>query len=101
RRGPKLPGAQLGQLLVICLLVVVPVNYVLHERHTVGPAAYTFTDVDGYVADTDGARSTSTADAAAAWVRLKHGGAPMPNLVQFNWGFRASFNQNLDLTPLE
>ena len=91
----------LAQLALVCLVVAGPLTYSLHKRHTVGPAAYTYTDVDGYVAEQNGAMSTSTGDASSAWRRAQRSDFRFSDLTQYNWGFRADFDQNLDAVPLE
>src|SRR5882672_2489951 len=70
-----------AQLAVVCLAVAGPLTYSLAHHHTVGPAAYYFTDVDGYVAEQNGAMTTSTADAAAAWKHAQTTGAHFADLT--------------------
>ena len=91
-----------AQLALVCLVVVGPLTYVLHQRNTVGPGDFYFTDGVSYVSETDGLRTTSTEDAAAAWIRIAvDGHGRFANLTQYNWAYRASYNQNLDAAPLE
>lgn len=89
------------QLMVVCVAVAGPLTYTLHSRHTVGPAAYTYTDVDNYVGETDGARTTSIADARKAWSHSEQTGARFADLAQWDWSFFASFNANPNAAPLE
>lgn len=98
----SLTPRDVAQLALVCLVVVGPLTYVLHQRNTVGPGDYTFTDGVSYVSEIDGAMTTSTQDAAADWIRItQRGEGRFGDLTQYNWGFRASFNQNLDAAPLE
>ncbi len=97
----KLIAVNVVQVLIVGLVVAGPLTLVLHERHTVGPAVFTYTDVDGYVAEQDGEATRSAHDATDAWNNAKRGAATFPNLTQYNWGFRAQYDQNLDATPLD
>ncbi len=104
--GPRRPNGRaiasaVAQVAVVCLLVGGPLTYTLHERHTVGPTAFTFTDVDGYVAEQNGEMTRSAHDASDTWAKAQRGAASFPNLTQFNWGFRANYNQNLDASALD
>lgn len=89
------------QLIVVCAAVAGPLTYTLHQRHTVGPAAYTYTDVDNYVGETDGAQATSISDARSAWARSERTGSRFADLAQWDWSFFASFNANPNAAPLE
>lgn len=97
----RLPLRDLAQLMVVCVAVVGPLTYTLHAHHTVGPAAYTYTDVDGYVAEQDGAQTTSISAAARAWDRAQPTGARFADLTQLYWSFVASFNANPNAAPLD
>jgi hypothetical protein len=88
------------QLLIVVLVVAGPLSYTFHEHYTVGPGVYYYADVTSYVSEQDGQLTRSTGDAAAQWVRYARTGARYSDLNQYNWGFRASFNQNLDFGPL-
>jgi len=89
-----------AQILVLCVVVAGPLTYVLHERHTVGPAAYYFTDVDNYVATQEAAATTSLRDARADWKQYARTGTRFADLTQFIYAFFADFGSNLDATPL-
>jgi hypothetical protein len=97
----RLPLRDMAALLLIGLAVAGPLTFVLHERHTVGPASYSFTDVDNYVGVQDAARSRSLHEARIAWQEFRHTGHPSANLTQFIWSFIAEFGSNLDATPLD
>jgi hypothetical protein len=97
----RLPLRDLAQLLVVCVAVAGPLTYTLHGRHTAGPAAYTYTDVDNYVAEEDGARYTSILDARNAWDRAQQTGARFADLTRWDWSFLASFNANPNAAPLD
>jgi hypothetical protein len=100
-RRPRLPLRDLAQLLVVCVAVVGPLTYTLHAHHTVGPAAYMYTDVDDYVPEQDGAETTSISDAIKAWDHAQQTGARFADLTQWNWSFFASFNANPNAAPLD
>ncbi|HEX8158886.1 MAG TPA: hypothetical protein VF526_15985 [Solirubrobacteraceae bacterium] len=89
-----------AQVLVVCIAVAGPLTFVLHERHTVGPAAYYFTDVDNYVAVQEAAATTSLREARAAWQEHVRTGSRFADLTQFIYAFIADFGSNLDATPL-
>jgi hypothetical protein len=89
------------QLAIVCIVVAGPLTYTLHERHTVGPAAYYFTDVDNFVAEQDGAQTESIATARAAWMDHTRTGEHFSDLTQYQWAFLAHFDANLDATPLD
>jgi hypothetical protein len=95
------PSRELLQLLVVCVAVAGPLTYVFHERHTVGPAAYTYTDVDNYVAEQDGAQTRSIHEASDAWNKSVRRGTRFADLTQRNWSFLSNFNGNLDAAPLD
>jgi hypothetical protein len=89
-----------AQLLVVCVVVTGPLSAVLHARHTLGPAAYYFTDVDSYVATQQGAQTTSLRDAREAWNESQRDGTRFADLTQYNYAFLADFGANLDAAPL-
>jgi hypothetical protein len=97
----RLPLRDIAALVLIGIVVTGPINYVLHERHTVGPAAYTYTDVDNYVALQDGAQTESLHTARINWHRLQAAGSTGRNLTLFTWDFFADQGSNLDATPLD
>jgi hypothetical protein len=97
----RLPRRELFQLLVVCLAVAGPLTFTLHQRHTVGPVAYTYTDVDNYVAVQDGAQTTSIRDASDAWTKSLRNGTRFADLTQRNWSFLSQFDGNLDAAPLD
>ncbi|MGO9488093.1 MAG: hypothetical protein ACLQBB_03580 [Solirubrobacteraceae bacterium] len=90
-----------AQLLIVCMVVTVPLNAVLHSHHTVGPVAYTYTDVDNYVGEEDGARTMSIASARSAWASSVRTGARFADLTAWDWSFFASFNANPNAAPLD
>jgi hypothetical protein len=91
----------IAQLLLVCVAVAGPLSYTLHAHHTVGPAAYTYTDVDGYVAEQDGAQFTSIDHAAKAWEHAQPTSARFADLTQLYWSFVDSFNANPNAGPLD
>jgi hypothetical protein len=97
----RLSLRDLVQLLAVCAAVAAPLTYTLHAHHTVGPAAYTYTDVDNYVGEEDGARTTSIGDAREAWERSERTGDRFADLTQWDWSFFASFNANPNAAPLD
>jgi hypothetical protein len=97
----RLPLRDLAALLLIGLAVTGPINATLHQRHTVGPAVFTYTDVDNYVAVQDAARSVSLHSARDAWNAHLRSGRRFGNLTQFTWSYFAQFGSNLDATPLD
>jgi hypothetical protein len=96
----RLPARDVVALLLVCLTVIGPLSYVLHERHSVGPTAYYYTDVDNYVAVQDAAQRTSLHSARQEWLRHASAGTRFANLTQREWAFIAWFDNNLDATPL-
>jgi hypothetical protein len=88
------------QVAVVCIVVAGPLTYTLHEHHSVGPAAYYFTDVDNFVAEQDGAQTASIETARAAWTRHVKTGQRFGDLTQYQWAFLAHFDANLDAAPL-
>jgi hypothetical protein len=101
KRWMRLGPHELFQLLFVCIAVAGPLTYTLHERHTVGPVAFVYTDGDSYVSEQDGAQFTSIRDARHAWERSARTGARFADLTQWDWSFRAFFDANLDATPLD
>lgn len=99
--GWRIGTRDLVQLLVVCVVVVGPLTYTLHEHHTVGPAAYTYTDVDNYVGEQDGAQTTSILKATNAWDQAQRTGTRFADLAQWDWSFFSSFNANPNATPLD
>ena len=97
---PRISWHEALQLLLIVVVVAGPLTAALGHHGTVGPAAYTYTDVDGFVAEQDGAIRTSTHDARAAWERYEETGDRYADLTQWAWSFSAWFGQNLDAAPL-
>lgn len=97
----RLPLMDLAAMVLVGLAVAGPVNYTLHERHTAGPAIYTYTDGDNYVAVQDAAQTVSLHTADTRWIALKHGGGRGHNLAQYTWEFFANQGSNLDATPLD
>jgi hypothetical protein len=99
---PGLPRLRDGMaLLVIAVVVTVPTTVTLHHRHTVGPAAYYYTDGDNYVAVQDAARTVSLQSARDSWHHLLSTRQRFKNQSQFTWAFIADFGSNLDATPLD
>jgi hypothetical protein len=97
----RLPLRDIAALVTIVVVVTAPLSFTLHERHTVGPAVYTYTDVDNYVAVQDAARTVPLDTARQAWLRFERTGALPANLTQFIWSYFADFGSNLDATPLD
>jgi hypothetical protein len=97
----RLPPRDVAAMALIALAVAGPINYTLHQRNSVGPAAYTFTDVDNYVAVQDGARTVSLHDARATWNGDAAKGTRGPNMTQWLWDYFANLGSNLDATPLD
>jgi hypothetical protein len=94
RAGGRLSLRDIAQLLLVVVAVTGPLNYVLHARHTVGPVAYYFTDVDGYVSEQDGAQTTSIHDARDVWAGVQRNSTRLADFTQYYWAFVASFNAN-------
>ena len=101
-RADPLPSWRgVGGLLIVCVAVTGPLNYALHSHHTVGPAAYTDTDVDNYVALQDAAQTTSLSAARRALEQHNRSGTPWADRTQWRWAGIVAFNSNLDATPLD
>lgn len=98
--GRRLSLRDVVQILVVCVTVAGPLTYTLHIRHTTGPAAYFYTDVDNYIGEQDGAITTSIGDARSAWAHSQRTGARFADLTQWDWAFFASFNANPNAAPL-
>jgi hypothetical protein len=88
------------QILVVCVAVAGPLSYALHERQTVGPTAYYFTDTDNYVGVQDAAKTSSLHDARRAWHDYQDEGKRFADLGQLVYGFVATVGSNLDAGPL-
>lgn len=101
-RAPRRPRwSELGHILIVCVLVAGPLTYALHQRHTVGPAAYSYTDVDSYVAEQDGAQTSSIQHARDIWTSKARSGERFGDLTQWDWSFLSDFDANLDAAPLD
>jgi hypothetical protein len=89
------------QLALVCAAVAGPLTYVLHEHHTVGPAAYYYTDVDNYVAYEDGIRTTSITAADRAWSDHQRTGTRFADIMNWYWAFYAQYDDKLAAGPLD
>ena len=85
RRSASRPWPSVKDLAALALVVVVvvgPVDAVLHEHRTVGPAAYFFTDVDNYVSRAgrrpDGVAALGRRDVPPRPADRNRGGRPHP-----------------------
>jgi len=105
RRAGERPGLprlrDVAALLVVAVAVTVPTTVTLHHRHTVGPAAYFYTDGDNYVAVQDAARTVSLHSARNAWRQFVRTQQRFKNQSQFTWAYIADVGSNLDATPLD
>lgn len=102
RRAPGRPHLrELAHILIVCAAVAGPLTYALHERHTVGPVAYSYTDVDSYVGEQDGAQTTSIQRAREIWTSNARSGTSFGDLTQWDWSFLSFFDGNLDAAPLD
>jgi hypothetical protein len=97
----RLPPRDLAALALVGLAVAGPVTYTLHERATVGPAVYYYSDADNYVAIQDAARTTSLHAARQAWDQHLRTGARWGDLTQLIWSSIAGLGSNLDAGPLD
>jgi hypothetical protein len=97
----RLPLRDIAALLLVAIAVAAPLTSVLHEHHTVGPAVYTYTDVDNYVATQDAAGRESLHAARDSWLHHARTGARYSDLTSFIWSYFADFGSNLDATPLD
>jgi hypothetical protein len=97
----RLPISDIVALVVVGVVVAGPISYTLHERHTVGPAVYYYTDVDNYVAVQDAARTVDLHVARDHWKGRFAEGARYGNLTQYVWSYIAQVGSNLDATPLD
>jgi hypothetical protein len=97
----RFPLRDVAQVLVVCVAVAAPLNYALHERHSVGPAAYYYTDVDNYVALQDVAKTTSLADGRSMWEHYERTGERFAQLGTLAYSLIAFLGANLDATPLD
>jgi hypothetical protein len=80
-------------LAVVCVVVAAPLDYTLHERHSVGPIGFEVWDAVGYTAETDGMVQQSIRQAL-------HPEPANANFVRTYWTTSASGDQNLDAAPL-
>lgn len=105
RSGHRWEGRQVFSdfvaLGIVVLAVTGPLTYTLHDHHTVGPAAYYYTDVDNYVAEQDGATTLDLPAARARWAEIARTGKLPSDLERFAWTFIANLGSNLDATPLD
>jgi hypothetical protein len=97
----RFPLRDVAQVLLVCVAVAAPLNYALHERHSVGPAAYYYTDVDNYVALQDVAKTTSLADGRSMWEHYERTGERFAELGKVAYSLIAFLGTNLDATPLD
>jgi hypothetical protein len=81
-------------LVAVCVVVTAPLNYTLHERHSVGPIGFEVWDTVGYTAEIDGMTQQSIRAAAHQNYTTAR------NFIDAYWEFYASGNQNLDAAPL-
>ncbi len=88
------------QLALVTVAVAGPLTAALAHHDSVGPAAYYYTDVDGYVAEQDGAARMSLHDAASTYGDRRANPNAFPDRTLWNWGFLAWFSSNLDAGPL-
>jgi hypothetical protein len=96
----RFPIRDVAQILVLCIAVAAPLNYALHKRHTVGPVAYYYTDVDNFVALPDAAQTTSLRDGQEAWEQYVRTGERFADLAKMQYALIAYLGSNLDATPL-
>jgi MFS family permease len=99
-------------LLAVCVIVAAPLDYTLHERHSLGPLGYAVWDSVDYTAEPDGMEQQSIREASGHYSEAEiHGfvnGGKNPshavnkrsNFVRLFWSFYASGDQNLDAAPL-
>lgn len=80
-------------LALVCLVVAAPLDYTLHERHSVGPTGFEIWDTDGYVAETDGMQQQSIRQGEQT-------APPDASLVRMVWLGYTSGTQQLDAVPL-
>jgi hypothetical protein len=93
RRSAPFKVVDIVQLAVVCLAAAAPITYTLHERGSVGPAAYAVGDVDGYVAVADGAQHQSLRTA-------QHQKTPFADFTVGYYDNYAAAVQQLDVTAL-
>lgn len=98
--GSRLSLHDIFQLVFVCLAVSGPLTYTLHERHTAGPVAYMYTDVDNYIGEQDGAQTTSISDARSAWNNALEHNTRFGDLTQYDWAAFASFNANPNMAAI-
>ncbi len=100
-------------LIAVCVIVAAPLDYTLHERHSVGPIGFAVWDSVDYTAEPDGMEQQSIRQASGHYSEAEihgfvNGGAAHPshavnqkaNFVRLFWSFYASGDQNLDAAPL-
>jgi hypothetical protein len=111
----RLPARDAFALIVVCVVVAAPLNYTLHERHSVGPIGFSVWDAVGYTAEADGMAQQSIRQAERS--KIIAGGHNAPEalaalagrgrrpsgnntLSQLYWDAYAPGVQNLDAAPL-
>jgi hypothetical protein len=100
-------------LLAVCVVVAAPLDYTLHQRHSVGPIGFAVWDAVDYTAEPDGMEQQSIRQASGHYSEAEihgfiNGGAPRrshavnqrANFVRLFWSFYATGDQNLDAAPL-
>jgi len=105
------PGDALA-LLAVCAIVAAPLDYTLHERHSVGPLGYAVWDSVDYTAEPDGMEQQSIREASGHYSEAEihgfvnggqhasHAVDKRANFTRLFWSFYASGDQNLDAAPL-
>ncbi len=83
-----------ASLVLICLVISAPLNYTLHERHSVGPTGFEVWDSFAFTAEADAAVNDSI---HAAEGELNRYGQ---NFAQQYYAGIAHFEQQLDAVPL-
>lgn len=99
-------------LAAVCIVVATPLNYTLHERHSVGPLGYEIWDVDDYAVEPDAMEQQSIRQAVSPvslavldYVKGSVERSTPPSLASTNfsrifWTTYASSYQNIDASPL-
>lgn len=80
-------------LLLVCVVVAAPLDYTLHERHSVGPTGLQIWDADGYTADADAMLKMSLPQAGEPQ-------SPSESFARLMWASYSLGDQNLDVGPL-
>ena len=80
-------------LAAVCMVVAAPLDYTLHQRHTVGPTGFQLADAAGYTEMADGAVKQSIRQSGLAPAKLD-------NPSQSAWTNYALSVQNIDAVPL-